>query len=100
MMASTAHTFQKRAVKEKSVFGRSVRPGYPERPLEAPEAQNLKEPSVIRVARPNQAGGLEVHETVEGRQPGTRFIRRTRANAQKLRQLADGEFEATQAALA
>jgi amino acid transporter len=59
------------------------------------------EPAFVRVPRrpASRPPDLELHETVKGSRPGTRFIRRSRTGAQTLRRVGEAEFEATKAAL-
>lgn len=57
--------------------------------------------TVVRLQRRTQNGAFtepEMHETVHGSKPGTRFLRLTRSGDQKLRRVGEGEFEATKAA--
>ena len=58
------------------------------------------EPTFVRV--PHRAGSvpdIELHETIRGSKPGSRFIRRLRSNEQTLRRVGEAEFEATRVAL-
>lgn len=59
------------------------------------------EPAFVRVPRRPalHSPDLELHETVKGSKPGSRFIRRTRIGEQTLRRVGEAEFEATKAAL-
>ena len=59
------------------------------------------EPSFVRISRGerNPQQDVELYATVQGSKPGTRFVRRQRPGEQKLRRVAEGEFEATQVAL-
>ena len=49
--------------------------------------------------RNGEGGDLDLRETVKGSKPGSQFLRLTRRSEQKLRRVADGDFEATEAAL-
>jgi amino acid transporter len=51
-----------------------------------------------RRPRENGSADLDLHETVQGSKPGSRFLRLTRTGEQKLRRVGEGEFEATRAA--
>ncbi len=59
------------------------------------------EPSFVRISRADRDGQpeVELHATMQGSKPGTRFVRRQRPGQQKLRRVGESEFEATQAAL-
>src|SRR5438309_9986217 len=54
------------------------------------------EPNLVRLPRRREAGGpeIELHERVRGSKPGTGFVRLTRPREQRLRKVAEGEFEA------
>jgi len=59
--------------------------------------------TVVRLQRRGTGSGAtvsepEMHETVRGSKPGSRFLRLTRSGEQKLRRVGEGEFEATRAA--
>ena len=60
-----------------------------------------REPAFVRISRQRDRGPseIELHETVRGSKPGSRFLRLSRTAEQKLRRVGEGEFEATQAAL-
>ncbi len=64
-----------------------------------PNGGPVDEGTVVRI--PRRRGGQvstpepELHETVQGSKPGSRFLRLTRENQQKLRRVGEGEFEAT-----
>ena len=62
---------------------------------------NRDEPTVVRLSRrrDGQTAGPELHETVQGSKPGSRFLRLTRRREQKLRRVSEDEFEATEVAL-
>ena len=70
------------------------RPKADDRPM--PE-----EPSVVRLPRrrDGQLPEPELHQTVRGSKPGSRFLRLTRQSEQKLRRVDEGEYEATRAIL-
>lgn len=59
--------------------------------------------TVVRLQRRRDGAATtpepEMHETVQGSKPGSRFVRLTRSRAQKLRRVSEREFEATKAAL-
>jgi amino acid transporter len=59
------------------------------------------EPTVVRLSRQRdgQTAGPELHETVQGSKPGSRFLRLTRRSEQKLRRVSGDEFQATEVAL-
>jgi hypothetical protein len=63
-----------------------------------PEAGS--EPTVVRLQRRRDsqiaAPDVEMHETVRGSKPGSRFLRLTRRSEQKLRRVGEAEFEATE----
>ena len=57
-----------------------------------------EEPAVVRIPR-RRAGEnpeVELHETVQGSKPGSRFLRLTRRSEQKLRRVTERDFEATE----
>ena len=68
---------------------------------EEPEQPRHSERSVVRLQRrgSDEPRDVDLHERVQGSKPGSRFLRLTRLREQKLRRVAEHEFEATKVAL-
>jgi amino acid transporter len=60
-----------------------------------------EERTIVRLQRQRDGQTSEpgLHETVQGSKPGSRFLRLTRRDEQKLRRVGEGEFEATKVVL-